>query len=758
MNKFLLSIVMVAAFAVNAGAAGWDSVSDWYKPYFPVRIVHPPIVEEAAEDEGGGEPPAVSYTLHAPWEAPGGSDGVGSNSYDFIAANADIIRIDDHDDFSFGNGSTDSPFSVCFWADFDNVDISFAYMTKGDASKQEWEWYYEAGLTFLLVDDSTGTGYEGRKTSAYLAGDGFSNSYHHICGTYDGTGGTGADGGIDIYVNGIVDDQTSIGTGYTSMHNGTSDLYFGDLPRAAGNWYFDGQLTKILITSDVLTADEVELIMGGDNCADYNTLVNNVVSCWDLDTDKDADIGGPYTETVGNVPDLSSPAHYPGDGTNPWGNLRNTMVIDADELGVDDGSITLRDTSTGYIHINQGDLILEGSGNYTHTCVNSTSSYTNATGLTLFSSMKANTLSGTVLGFDNNTTCGSVASTGFDYMFYTNTQDIQVCEQSLNCYTVYVGANDTLYETAIILGGFDSSGDPYQTGDTVADFKYAAYYFIKAGANWELVYYGPMDTHTFQWKDNQYVMANYAQNASEFEVGRLSVPVDTLESVFDTALEGFDTFTGTNGQTVESGGTYSGTERNMGSDTTWHKRTDECAGGSGDSVWQIDTNTLEFSTTGTNCTYNGGARYLYQTASTADGIIEANIDCKNTDTTYYAGLYIRGAAEGAAGINGYDFRLRGDGSFCDPYLVKYTNGSTATVYSNTSATYGAGYHNVKAAFEDENWYLFIDGAGVWDGTSADHKTNTRHGLFRVYADDQDYQDFAFRPRGTGGEYSALDDY
>jgi hypothetical protein len=56
-----------------------------------------------------------------------------------------------------------------------------------------------------------------------------------------------------------------------------------------------------------------------------------------------------------------------------------------------------------------------------------------------------------------------------------------------------VTAVDTEYRMAVILGGYDSGGVPYKTGDTVANFKYGASFFYHDGSNWNLTYRFPAD-------------------------------------------------------------------------------------------------------------------------------------------------------------------------------------------------------------------------------------------------------------------------
>lgn len=72
--------------------------------------------------------------------------------------------------------------------------------------------------------------------------------------------------------------------------------------------------------------------------------------------------------------------------------------------------------------------------------------------------------------------------------------DIYVLNGSENP-TLFSYAAATDYEHAIVLGGFDSSGNPYYAGQAKASYDYGAWYFIKGGAfsTWTLLWVTTLD-------------------------------------------------------------------------------------------------------------------------------------------------------------------------------------------------------------------------------------------------------------------------
>jgi hypothetical protein len=142
---------------------------------------------------------------------------VGSLKFlDFNAAD-EYWEFTDSDDLSFGDGSTDSAFSVICLINPNNVNDSniISKMDSTTASLQrEWrfEWWSTNYIRFGTNDNGASIG---RRYTGSLSGD--IGSWHTYIGTYNGNS---TNSGFAIYRDGTrIDDANSYGGTYTAMSN-----------------------------------------------------------------------------------------------------------------------------------------------------------------------------------------------------------------------------------------------------------------------------------------------------------------------------------------------------------------------------------------------------------------------------------------------------------------------------------------------------------------------------------------------------------
>ena len=94
----------------------------------------------------------------------------------------DSGQIADNDIFSFGDGTTDSPFSLEAIVNAYDVTNKCIACKRDLGGGREWTIYYAAGIINVsLYDQSTG-GYRGRKYNTALN----TNQWYHIVCTYNG--------------------------------------------------------------------------------------------------------------------------------------------------------------------------------------------------------------------------------------------------------------------------------------------------------------------------------------------------------------------------------------------------------------------------------------------------------------------------------------------------------------------------------------------------------------------------------------------
>lgn len=163
----------------------------------------------------------------------------------------DYIEVADHNDFSFGDGTDDSPFSISAWIYMDDSD-GFIIASKYDTNKAEWQ--LEVGgdnFQIFLFSENDGGKIRGRICSSEMS----TGQWYHTAMTYDGRGGTLAYDGIKLYVDGVREDDIdlSIST-YVAMKNETASPHIGRY----GTYYADGKIDNVMIFNVELTAGEVD--------------------------------------------------------------------------------------------------------------------------------------------------------------------------------------------------------------------------------------------------------------------------------------------------------------------------------------------------------------------------------------------------------------------------------------------------------------------------------------------------------------------
>lgn len=137
-----------------------------------------------------------------------------------VSDSSHYFSVGDSNDFSFGDGATDSPFSIIALVNPTSVTAS-PIICKSVTGNYEWAFRFENNLLYGSVLHADNSEYLYRYYNSSLAAD--IGSWHVYIMTYDGSSVVG---GIKIYRDGVQIDDSSIDSGsYVAMTNGTSDLY-----------------------------------------------------------------------------------------------------------------------------------------------------------------------------------------------------------------------------------------------------------------------------------------------------------------------------------------------------------------------------------------------------------------------------------------------------------------------------------------------------------------------------------------------------
>ncbi len=168
---------------------------------------------------------------------------------------SDYISVADHNDFSFGDGSNDSAFSVGAWIKAQDL-TNFPIICKG-VYNSTGEWFFQTNssqkLEFYLADESVADNYIGRYHNVDLTS--YENYWMHVCATYNGDE-SDVMGGVKLYINGKEVAGTNMsgnGSSYVAMENGGGDLHIG----RSASIYANGKIADVKIFNSELSSGEV---------------------------------------------------------------------------------------------------------------------------------------------------------------------------------------------------------------------------------------------------------------------------------------------------------------------------------------------------------------------------------------------------------------------------------------------------------------------------------------------------------------------
>jgi hypothetical protein len=196
----------------------------------------------------------------------------------------DYIEISDHDDFSFGDAFSDSPFSLAAVirvvdpASFDGAIIS---KYNGNIAS-EYVFFSNNGQLQFNVYDLVSTSRLKTISDAVVLEDG---QVHQVVATYDGSGNSS---GLKVYLDGeLLTQTTSTAGAYTAMHNTSTALQLGS--SVFGVLDFSRNIQHAMIFNSELTADDITQlnglyskgILGVDSVA--FDKYSDIVSWWKLD-------------------------------------------------------------------------------------------------------------------------------------------------------------------------------------------------------------------------------------------------------------------------------------------------------------------------------------------------------------------------------------------------------------------------------------------------------------------------------------------
>jgi hypothetical protein len=176
----------------------------------------------------------------------------------------DYVNVADNSNLSFGNGSTDSPFSISAWIKIGQTTTQ-GIVSKYGTNNVTREYLFQitaSKIRLTLIASGGATNFATGNTALSL------NTWYHVAFTYDGSGGPTAYNGINLYVNGTAETATTGGSAYTAMTNTVTDVEIGRY----GSRELNGAMDEVAIFSSELSASDITSIYNGGVPNDLTSL------------------------------------------------------------------------------------------------------------------------------------------------------------------------------------------------------------------------------------------------------------------------------------------------------------------------------------------------------------------------------------------------------------------------------------------------------------------------------------------------------
>ena len=210
--------------------------------------------------------------------------------YSFDGSN-DNIEVPDSDDFSFGDGSDDNPFSLSVWIKFNANKSCWVFNKRSNTGDEEWQLIHSATdnqFKIFLFSEGVGSIYIGGKWDFTYTTD-----WTHLAITYDASK---AATGFKGYINGTEATLITNSSGtYVAMNNYGAALKLGCRWDNNGVNNLNGKLEQPAIWNGrVLSASEVSEIYNSGKGLNFtkwsSSLKTDLVSLWKFDETSSATV------------------------------------------------------------------------------------------------------------------------------------------------------------------------------------------------------------------------------------------------------------------------------------------------------------------------------------------------------------------------------------------------------------------------------------------------------------------------------------
>ena len=176
--------------------------------------------------------------------------------------------IDCGNNFNFGDGTNDSPFSISAWINMTSTS-GFRIFNKYDSPNYEYSFGTGGSNKLQLFIFDTISDYRAIVMNTVLN----TGQWYHVVATYDGRGGYDAADGMIIYVDGVPATVTKTIVGsYQAMPNLSIDAYIGKLDTS----YTNGKIDEVAIFDYALTPRQIKQDIYNGTTSGKTADLNNI--------------------------------------------------------------------------------------------------------------------------------------------------------------------------------------------------------------------------------------------------------------------------------------------------------------------------------------------------------------------------------------------------------------------------------------------------------------------------------------------------
>ena len=187
----------------------------------------------------------------------------------------DYVNVADNSNLSFGNGSSDSPFSISFWVNLNSLSGNNNVFIGKDNGSPNREYgigmFSNNNYVRFFIKNQGGNTQQSVDSTTNLSID----TWYHVACTYDGRGGSNASDGMNIYVNAVQETTGLIKQSYTAMSNTIAPFTIGKY--GGGSSQVNGIMDEVSVFNAELSQSDVTSIYGGGvptSLSSYSSLVS----------------------------------------------------------------------------------------------------------------------------------------------------------------------------------------------------------------------------------------------------------------------------------------------------------------------------------------------------------------------------------------------------------------------------------------------------------------------------------------------------